>query len=181
MQDWEIEAMRRACANTTWQEIKEMRDRYAHYTRSKSDSAGARAKEAAELMQQILEEKLAEEDKQPTAAEWAAQEAAKEKPLTPAEARKKAQQDRERELRRLSRDGTVIPPSAPDSPYRTQQDFDLQRALNSPPPINYYACRNCTRFKRADDCTGECQINPHFFSARRQTYAEWLASEKKRG
>jgi hypothetical protein len=171
MQDFEIAAMRTAWANASWQEIRDMRDRYA---RSKSASA----KESAELMQQILEERLAEED-EPTPAAWSKANPEKPKPLTPAEERRKEELRMERE----TQGGRFLPkPKAPESPYRNQLEYNQHQALMTPavPPISPYACLECTRFKKAASCCGACE-SPTFWQARRMTLAEYkafLASQK---
>ena len=168
MQEWEIENTRKVYASVSLDEVCQMRDKYARHK-------SAAAQEMAELLKQIITERIAQEEDQ-TPATWSKADAEKPKPLTEKEKRLKE----EERIQRITQGGRYLPPPKTE-PSITQLEYNQRQALNAPPPINFYACRNCTRFKRADDCTGECQINPHFFSSRRQTYAEWLASEKKRG
>jgi hypothetical protein len=168
MQEWEIENTRKVYASVSLDEVCQMRDKYARHK-------SAAAQEMAALLKQIITERIAQEYESPSS--WSRTAEPKPK-LSPADQRKREEQRIERE----TQGGRFLPrPKEPASPYRNQTDYNLHRNGNAPPPVNYYACRNCNRFKRADDCTGECQTNPHFFSARRQTYAEWLESEKKRG
>src|ERR1700746_604184 len=88
MEDRMIQSTRKAYANATLDQICEDRN---HFSRFKSVGA----QETVKLLQQIIEEKLAEVEASPSS--WSKANTEKPKPLTPAEERKREEQRIERE------------------------------------------------------------------------------------
>jgi SHS2 domain-containing protein len=168
----QIAVMRSAYATATVEEIKYARDRAAH----------CKAKDSENVLQELLEEKIALDDKQPSVAEWAETVAPKKKPLT-------AKEKREKEERRIegeTRGGRDLPrPCEPHSEFANQTEYILFRASTAPPAESPYACLDCRENYRAPTCTGACS-DPKFFRARRMTHAEFathqshLAAEARR-
>ena len=99
MQDYEIEAIRKAYSNSSWQDISDARDRALKFPK---------AAEAAELLQQLLEEKLADEEKQKQSpAEWSKANPTPERTKTLTLKERKAKELEH--LKKVTKDGTVIP------------------------------------------------------------------------
>jgi hypothetical protein len=164
----QIAIIRSAYANATVEDIQYDRDRAAHF----------KAKDTEKVLQEILEEKLAQDDKQTSAAEWAQTVAPKKKPLTAKEKREKE----ERRIERETRGGQDLPrPREYHNPeFANQTEYDLFRASTAPPPVSPYACLDCRENYRAPTCTGHCE-SPRFFESRRMSrteYAAFLASQK---
>jgi hypothetical protein len=163
----QIAIIRSAYATATVEDIKYDRDRAAQF----------KAKDTEKVLQEMLEEKLAQDDKQPSAAEWAQSVAPKKKPLT-------AEEKREKEERRIegeTRGGRDLPRAKePASDFANQTEYNLFRASTAPPPVSPYACLDCRENYRAPTCTGHCE-SPRFFESRRMSrteYAAFLASQK---
>jgi hypothetical protein len=163
----QIAVIRSAYVNATVEEIKYDRDRAAHF----------KAKDTEKVLQEMLEEKLAQDDKQPSAAEWAETVAPKKRPLTAKEKREKE----ERRIERETRGGRDLPrPKEPASDFANQTEYNLFRTSTTPPPISPYSCLECRENYRAPTCTGHCE-SPRFFESRRMSrteYAAFLASQK---
>ncbi len=156
MQDYEIEAIRKAYATSSWQEICDARDRALKFPK---------AAEAAELLQEILEERLAEDEKQKqSAAEWSKANTVPEraKTLTPEERKAKELAH----LKRITKNGTVVPFVTPESPYRNQRDYDQAHKKSEPAPRSPFSCPNCSPGKPHESCTGHCTSDPVFFERR---------------
>ena len=115
MLDWQETAVRNAFRDATWETVVEERNRYTKRT-------GTVAEEMRELLQTILEEKLAQ-DSEPTPAEWAKKESEKEKPkpLTAAEQKRRD----EARLERITQGGKYLPPPKLE-PSLTQSKY-IQR------------------------------------------------------
>lgn len=169
--EFEVKAVRAAYANSSSEEIMEARNRSAKFPK---------AVEQTELLQQILEERLADEAKQQSAAEWSKAHTLPErgKKLTPGE-RKAKELER---LKRLTKDGTVIPFVAPESPYRSQQEYEqpqkTRRVLQ--PKRDPRSCTTCSPDKPGPDCGGQCSV-AGFWEARIMTPSEMAAADAKRG
>ncbi len=171
MQDYEIEAIRKAYSNSSWQDISDARDRALKFPK---------AAEAAELLQQLLEEKLADEEKQKqSSAEWSKANPTPERTKTLTLKERKAKELEH--LKKITKDGTVIPFVAPPPAYANQADYDVVRRSyeGARPVISLAACPHCTPNSKASDCTGACE-DPSFWSARRVSQQELEAIEQRR-
>jgi hypothetical protein len=169
MQDWEIEAVRKAYATSSSDEIMEARNRAAKFPK---------AAETVKLLQQILEERMAEEREQSPAA-WSKANTAPEraKTVTPEERQAKELA----RLKRISKNGTVIPFVTPESPYRDQRDYDQRTRTNtSSLKRDPRSCTTCSPSKPGPDCGGQC-TQPGFWQARMMTRSEMAAADTKRG
>src|ERR1700678_2419007 len=108
----QIAVFRKAYANATIEQITEDRNK----------AARLKAYESADVLQQVLIEKLADEDKSLSAAEWAQTVAPKKKPLTAKEKREKE----ERRIERETRSGRDLPrPKEPTSDFANQTEYNL--------------------------------------------------------
>jgi hypothetical protein len=161
----QIAIIRSAYATATVEDIKYDRDRAAHF----------KAKDTEKVLQEMLEERLAQDDKEPSAAEWAQTAEPKKKPLTAKEKREKE----ERRIERETRNGRDLPrPREPHTEFANQSEYNLFRASTAPPPVSPYACLDCRENYRAPTCTGACS-DPKFFRARRMTHAEYVAYQER--
>jgi hypothetical protein len=163
----QIEVFRKAYANATCEQITEDRNK----------AARLKAHDSAEVLHQILLERLAAEDGELTPTAWAETVAPKKKPLTAKEKREKE----ERRIERETRNGRDLPrPREPHAEFTNQTEYDLFRASTAPPPVSPYACIDCRENYRAPTCTGHCD-SPRFFESRRMSrteYAAFLASQR---
>ena len=126
MLDWQETAVRNAFRDATWETVVEERKRYAKRT-------GTVAEEMRELLQTILEEKLAHEDADQSSAEWSKSQEPKKRPLTAAEKK----QREEARLERETQGGRFLPrPKEPESPYKNQTEYEQARRMN---PAEYKA------------------------------------------
>ncbi len=165
MQDHEIEAIRKAYATSSWQEISEARDRAMQFKNTA---------EQVELLQQILEERLAEDEKQKqSAAEWSKANTVPERTKTLTFEERKAKELAH--LKRITKNGTVVPFVTPDSPYRNQRDYDQAHKKSEPAPRSPFSCPNCSPGEPHDSCTGHCSSDPVFFERRVMSLQEWNA------
>jgi hypothetical protein len=162
----QIEVFRKSYANATCEQITEDRNK----------AARLKAHDSAEILHQILIERLADENKSLSVAEWSKTAEPKKKPLTATEKR-----ERERRIDRETRGGRDLPrPREPHAEFANQTEYSLFRASTASPPISPYSCCDCRENYRAPTCTGHCDL-PRFFESRRMSrteYAAYLESQK---
>jgi len=163
----QVEVFRKAYANATCEQITEDRNK----------AARLKAHDSAEVLHQILIERLAHEDKSLSVAEWSQTAEPKKKPLSAEEKREREQRCLDRETRG-GRD--LLRPREPHAAFANQTEYSLFRASIAPLPISPYSCCDCRENYRAPTCTGHCDL-PRFFESRRMSrteYAAYLASQK---
>jgi hypothetical protein len=165
MHDWEIEAVRKAYADSSVDEVRDAWERSAKHPKAVEQTA---------LLKTLLEEKMAlEKEQQESASAWSAAITVPErkKPLTPAE-RKAKELAR---LKRITRNGTQIPFAAPPPLYRNQQEYDQMHKKSIPAPRSPFSCPDCRPNTPAPSCTGACLSDPIFFQRRVMSVQEWNA------
>ena len=171
MEQWEIDQTRAIYAKCDLDELCQMRDKYSRHRSSA-------AKEMSELLQQILKERLAEEETVSPAAWSKATTEPKKKPLSPAEEKRREGQRIERE----TQGGRFLPrPKDPESPYKSQLDYVQQQSLMRAhlPFKGVHSCPDCVEGRRAPSCTSHCD-QPGWWQAKRATLAETAAYEARR-
>jgi hypothetical protein len=133
--------------------------------------------DVVDLLQELIEAKVKAENEPVLPSTWS--ESVKPKPKLTAAEKKRMEEKR---IDRETQGGRFLPkPKDPEPRWKNQQAFDCDVRLYAPAPVSPYACPTCTPFKRGEDCTGECTMNPRFFSARRMTWAEFREFERRRG
>jgi hypothetical protein len=165
MLDWEIEAVRKAYADSGVDEVRDAWERSAKHPKAIEQTA---------LLKTILEEKMAAEELQKNSpAAWSAANTAPEraKPLSLEE--KKAQELVR--LKRITRNGTQIPFVAPPPLYRNQQEYDQMHKKSVPAPRSPFSCPECSPGRPHESCTGHCSSDPIFFQRRVMSVQEWNA------
>jgi len=133
--------------------------------------------DVVDLLQKLIEEKVKAENEPVLPSTWS--ESVKPKPTLSAAEKKRMEEKR---IERETEGGRFLPkPKDPEPLWKNQQAYDCDMRLYAPAPVSPYACPSCTPFKRGENCTGECIMNPRFFSARRMTASEFREFERRRG